>query len=261
MKNRILIFVLTLSVTLGFVVAFAKTSKAYSQTEPIVILQITSQDSFNQSYSFENGLSTLELNQFMNNAFRGGANASWQFTAYITLFNDISVNDFYFLINSVDGLQELSFESNSGNVDSFNDNLSYVYNSKNLTIDSVKYVYVVATGTTLLDVVINIGNNGYNQGYSDGYNQGYNQGETNGYNQGYSQGEDSGYTNGYNQGYLEGNNQDGNSLYDMILAVVDTPFRIFDYIFDFDVLGINIKNIVLSFSTVAIAIFVIKRFI
>lgn len=47
----------------------------------------------------------------------------------------------------------------------------------------------------------------------------------------------------------------------MILAVVDTPFRVFNYIFDFDVLGINIKNIVLSFATVAIAIFVIKRFI
>lgn len=64
----------------------------------------------------------------------------------------------------------------------------------------------------------------------------------------------------YQLGYQSALEND-DSLYDMILAVVDTPFRVFDNIFDFEVLGINIKNIVLSFATIAIAIFVIKRFI
>ena len=249
MKNKILIFVLTLSVTFGFVVAFAKTSKAYSQTEPIAELEIYGQSGFLQTYTYSNGISTIELNQYLKSSFNAGANASWDFTIYITLYQDVAINDFYLLFNNVEGIKELDFESESGYIATFTNNISYVYNSQNLDIDSVKYIYFVATGTSLLDVVVNIANNGYNQGYSEGYNQGYTQGETNGYNQ------------GYNQGYSEGINQEGNSLYDMVLAVVDTPFRVFNQIFDFDVLGINIKNIVLSFATIVIAIFVIKRFI
>ena len=260
MKNRFLIFVLTLSVTFVFVIAFAKTSKAYSLTEPIAELNVYGQNSFSQTYTFDNGISTIELNQYMKNAFNSGANASWDFTIYIRLYQDISIKDFYFLLNNVEGIEELVFETDDGDMAMFEDNISYIYNELNLNLNSVRYVYFVATGTSLLDVVVNIANNGYNQGYSEGYNQGYNQGETNGYNQGYSQGETNGYNQGYNQGYNKGTSGQ-NSLYDMVLAVVDTPFRVFNQIFDFEVLGINIKNIVLSFSTVAIAIFVIKRFI
>lgn len=260
MKNRILIFVLTLSVTLGFVVIFAKTSKAYSQTEPIAELEIQGQSGFLQTYTFPNGISSLELNQYIKSAFKAGANASWDFTVYISLYQDININDFYLLFNNVEGIKELDFENESGSIATFTNNISYVYNSQNLDIDSVNYIYFVATGTSLLDIVVNISNNGYSQGFSDGYNQGYNQGETNGYNQGYTQGEQNGYNQGYNDGYNKGTSGQ-NSLYDMVLAVVDTPFRVFNQIFDFDVLGINIKNIVLSFATVAIAIFVIKRFI
>lgn len=260
MKNKILIFVLTLAVTLGFAIAFAKSPKAYSPTEPIAELEIYGQSGFLQTYTFSNGISTIELNQYMNSAFNAGANASWDFTIYITLYQDITINDFYLLFNNVEGIKELDFESESGEIASFTDNISYVYNSQNLDIDIVKNIYFVASGTSLLDVVVNIANNGYNQGYSDGYNQGYDEGETNGYNQGYTQGETNGYNQGYNEGYNKGaSGQD--SLYDMVLAAVDTPFRVFNQIFDFDVLGINIKNIVLSFATVAIAIFVIKRFI
>lgn len=64
----------------------------------------------------------------------------------------------------------------------------------------------------------------------------------------------------YQLGYQSALEND-DSLYDMILAVVDTPFRVFNNIFDFEVLGINIKNIVLSFATIAISIFVVKRFL
>ena len=248
MKKRILIFVLTLSISLGFVVAFAKTSKAYSPTEPIAKLEIYGQSSFHLTYDYPDGISTIELNQYMKSAFNSGANASWEFTIYITLYQDVAIKDFYFLINSVEGISEITFESDLGDMATFDDNISYVYNSTNLDISNIKYVYFVASGTSLLDVVVNIANNGYNQGFSDGYNQGYNQGETNGYNQ------------GYNEGYNESASKQ-NSLYDMVLAVVDTPFRVFNQIFDFDILGINIKNIVLSFATVCIAIFVIKRFI
>lgn len=260
MKNKILIFVLTLAVTLGFAIAFAKSPKAYSQTEPISRLEIYGQNSFNLTYNYPNGISTIELNQYMKTAFNNGANASWDFIIYITLYQDISIDDFYFSLNNVEGLKELNFESDSGNTETFDDNISYVYNSLNLDIDRVKYIYFVASGTSLLDVVFNVANNGYNQGFSDGYNKGYGEGETNGYNQGFTQGETNGYNQGYNDGYNESASKQ-NSLYDMILSVVDTPFRVFNQIFDFDVLGINIKNIVLSFATVAIAIFVIKRFI
>lgn len=260
MKNRIIIFILTLSVTLGFAIAFAKTPKAYSQTEPIAELEIYGQSGFLQTYTFADGISTIELNQYMKSAFNAGANASWDFTIYLTLYRDIAIDDFYFLFNNVEGIKELDFERESGDISSFTDYISYVYNSQNLDIDSVKYIYFVASGTSLLDVVVNVANNGYNQGFADGYNKGYSKGETNGFNEGYSKGEDNGFNDGFNKGYNKGVGS-SNSLYDMVLAVVDTPFRVFNEIFDFDVLGINIKNIVLSFATVAIAIFVIKRFI
>lgn len=260
MKNRIIIFILTLSVTLGFAIAFAKTPKAYSQTEPIAELEIYGQSGFLQTYTFADGISTIELNQYMKSAFNAGANASWDFTIYLTLYRDIAIDDFYFLFNNVEGIKELDFERDLGDTATFTDNISYVYNSQNLDIDSVKYIYFVASGTSLLDVVVNVANNGYNQGFSDGYNKGYGKGEDKGFNEGYSKGEDKGFNDGFNKGYNKGASSQ-NSLYDMILAVVDTPFRVFNQIFDFDVLGINIKNIVLSFATVAIAIFVIKRFI
>lgn len=260
MKNRILIFILTLSVTLGVVVAFAKTSKAYSQTEPIAELEIYGQSGFLQTYTFSNGISTIELNQYMKSVFNAGANASWDFTIYLTLYRDITLDDFYLLFNNIEGIKEVDFENESGDIVSFIDNISYVYDSQNLDIDSVKYVYFVASGTSLLDVVVNVANNGYNQGFADGYNKGFSKGEDKGFNEGYTKGEDKGFNDGFDKGYKECAGSQ-NSLYDMVLGVVDTPFRVFNHIFDFDVLGINIKNIVLSFATIAIAIFVIKRFI
>lgn len=68
------------------------------------------------------------------------------------------------------------------------------------------------------------------------------------------------FNDGKDEGYLEGvENASENSLYNTIMAVVDTPFRIFNNIFDFEVLGVNIANVVMSFVTLIIVIYLGKK--
>lgn len=94
------------------------------------------------------------------------------------------------------------------------------------------------------------------------YEQGYTYGYSNGYNEGYAQGESSSYGNGYSTGYQKGIREaNQNSLYNMILAIVDTPIHIFKGIFDFNVLGINLTNFVLSLISILIVVWLLKFFL
>lgn len=94
------------------------------------------------------------------------------------------------------------------------------------------------------------------------YEQGYTYGYSNGYNQGYAEGESSSYGNGYSTGYQKGIREaNQNSLYNMILAIVDTPIHIFKGIFDFNVLGINLTNFVLSLISILIVVWLLKFFL
>lgn len=94
------------------------------------------------------------------------------------------------------------------------------------------------------------------------YEQGYLYGYSNGYNQGYAEGESSSYGSGYATGYQKGIREaNQNSLYNMILAIVDTPIHIFKGIFDFNVLGINLTNFVLSLISILIVVWLLKFFL
>ena len=162
----------------------------------------------------------------------------------------------------------------------------------------IQQVYIILDDITLptgvfLDFIKEEYNSGYNYGYNNGYfegqsdyeisihdkldsyyNNGYNTGLNTGYNNGYNEGYntaydsidtdsfyDNGYNEGYNKGYNTGLNESGsNVLGNALKVVVASPFDIFKRMFDFDIFGINIHNLVFSILTMFVAIWFIKKF-
>lgn len=76
-------------------------------------------------------------------------------------------------------------------------------------------------------------------------------------NQQYNQGLQAGYDKGYSAGISDGGN---NSFLSLITAVVDAPITAFTSLLNFDILGFNVKNVVLSLLTAALVIACIRFF-
>lgn len=103
---------------------------------------------------------------------------------------------------------------------------------------------------------------GYNTGYGSGYNDGTSDGFTSGYNDGFDDGTKSGYTSGYNKGYSDGSNVDQkNTLQGLFLTAFQSPFHLFQQMFDVNVLGINLGSLLASLIVLLVCAFVIKRLI
>lgn len=73
----------------------------------------------------------------------------------------------------------------------------------------------------------------------------------------YNQGQQAGYDKGYSAGISDGGN---NSFLSLITAVVDAPITAFTSLLNFDILGFNVKNVVLSLLTAALVIACIRFF-
>lgn len=73
----------------------------------------------------------------------------------------------------------------------------------------------------------------------------------------YNQGQQVGYESGYTAGIAAG---EGNSFLSLITAVVDAPITAFTSLLNFDILGFNVKNVVLSLLTAALVIACIRFF-
>lgn len=73
----------------------------------------------------------------------------------------------------------------------------------------------------------------------------------------YNQGQQVGYNEGYSAGISDGDN---NSFLSLITAVVDAPVKAFTSLLNFDILGFNVKNVVLSLLTAALVIACIRFF-
>lgn len=73
----------------------------------------------------------------------------------------------------------------------------------------------------------------------------------------YNQGQQAGYDSGYSAGITAGGK---NSFLSLITAVVDAPITAFTSLLNFDILGFNVKNVVLSLLTAALVIACIRFF-
>lgn len=97
----------------------------------------------------------------------------------------------------------------------------------------------------------------YNMGYADGSANGFDIG----YNQGYSEAFDGAFENGRTQGYAEGLNAgrlEKNTFFALITALIDAPLQAIYNAFDFEILGMNLRDFFLGLLSVAIIIFVIR---
>lgn len=136
-------------------------------------------------------------------------------------------------------------------------------------------------------------NSGYNTGVNDGktvqgelnqterediYEQGFNQGQTDyisnilpskeqtAYNNGFNQGQTAYINNtlpikeqtAYNKGYYEAMAENTNSFDSLLTAIFDVPVKTITGLLDFDLLGTNIKNLVLSFFSLAVIITIVR---
>lgn len=99
----------------------------------------------------------------------------------------------------------------------------------------------------------------YNLGYQEGSIAGRELGEKIGYDHGYSEGRAQGYKQGESYGYNQGL-QDANqyTFLGLITSVVDAPLQVFSTMFDFEILGINMKSFFLSLLTACIILTIFK---
>lgn len=93
------------------------------------------------------------------------------------------------------------------------------------------------------------------------YNQGYQDGLLAEQNNIYQQGREDGFSGGYNQGYVEGiEAASNNNFFTLIGAAVDVPITALTSLLNFTFLGVNLLAFVTSILTLALIIFVIKKF-
>lgn len=101
--------------------------------------------------------------------------------------------------------------------------------------------------------------NGYNNGYDAGYDAGLSDGDTAGYNRGYRWGYGLGYDNGETVGRAAGiASANDYTFLGLIGAVIDAPIQAFTGLLDFNVLGVNMRNFLISLFSISIVFVIIK---
>lgn len=94
--------------------------------------------------------------------------------------------------------------------------------------------------------------------FGDAYDSGYNAGLDAGYNNGYEAGLSAGDNQGFNRGYQLGLSQ-SNTFTGLLSAVFDVPVRTFFGMLNFDLLGINMANFVMSIFTLCLVIVLLRK--
>lgn len=94
-----------------------------------------------------------------------------------------------------------------------------------------------------------------NVNFTERLNQAKEESYNNGYNQGYTEGKDYGYNIGYNQGV---NDTDKFTFSSLLNAIFYAPLKAFISIFNFEILGVNVLNIISFLFTMLIAIGIIR---
>lgn len=96
-------------------------------------------------------------------------------------------------------------------------------------------------------------------GYNNGYDNGVTNGSKDGYNTGYDDGYKKGNLTGYSVGYDKGVNDAGNYTFTGLLsAVIDTPIKYFQSLFNFEFLGINLSAFLTGLFTLCVIVTIVK---
>lgn len=138
---------------------------------------------------------------------------------------------------------------------------------------SINLISTTASMTPEQEEFYNLGfENGKTEGYNNGYTEGSAKGNEEGYNNGYTDGVNSvdtqeyynngfknGKTEGYNKGYTDGvAGANDYSFTGLIGAVIDVPVNTFKNLFNFNLLGVNILNLITALFTLCVIVVIIK---
>lgn len=177
----------------------------------------------------------------------GGVNPYYLFLQHDYIYCDLLLNNnrFYYLNKTFNNSTfTLNFSNNSSLSTTATVLITPSYMQFNYTgLTSFNFSF------SLLDKMDN-----YQVGFADGYSSA-NVNNTNSYNTGYS----SGYNSGYNVGYGDGLDlaEDGTFLV-LLSSVVEAPFKAFLDMFDFEILGYNMKSFLGALISLSLALFVIR---
>jgi len=126
----------------------------------------------------------------------------------------------------------------------YNDSDSGYWTSARLT----ERTYYLPEGSLSSDTYYQTG---YSNGYNDGYTDGIDENQTTIYNNGYQ----TGYNNGYSSGQNDANTY---TFANLIGAAFDVPIDAFKSAFNYNVLGINLKDFFFAILTFGIVIFIVR---
>lgn len=133
------------------------------------------------------------------------------------------------------------------------ENVIYPVIVKKITI---AYNFPIQTQNTDIGRFSIITNNaGFQEGYAAGWNDGRIDGTTEAYDNGYAVGESNGYQKGYKAGFESTKNGDWKHL---ISAVVETPVNTLMSLFNFEILGLDMRIAIASIITISVVIIIIK---
>lgn len=122
----------------------------------------------------------------------------------------------------------------------------------NLQVKAVKIGFGRASDTLDGTVIVHSGQ------YRNGYANGYNDGETAGFSDGVKFGKKDGYEAGYNEGYSYGMNVSDGGFIKLLSATIDAPVKAFTSLLNFEVLGVNMKDFVLSILTLMFVLTIVR---
>lgn len=176
-------------------------------------------------------------------------------------FNDIPIEIFALNMFGYENAI-VNIYDNKGNIYSkIIDNIDFTINQEILRNNSIK-------GNTITKVVIKPndannmlslnGNNMYTSSYNKGYNEAKQQYESQ--IEQLEQEKQQAYIEGKTEGYQQGANTQ-NTLYNMVIAVADTPINIFKQIFNFNILGLDISGFIFGLISLIIIVWLIKKII
>lgn len=100
----------------------------------------------------------------------------------------------------------------------------------------------------------------YDDGYADGLVTGLRASNDDAYRSGYEYGEDVGYSNGFTAGKREGLTITENGDWrDLMLSVVEAPINTFQSLFNFEILGLDMRAAFGAILTVCVLLIVVKK--
>ena len=268
----------------GYVQFTAIDSSGTSQGSLNVPGQSTSHWSFDDliEYNILQSGGILNMEELQNIP---GYNSNYRYNIG-ALFNHLPTNSFYMYITNMNNVEI--------RISDYNDNIC------NLYVNANEYIFTSSSITDLVPLFqneiysINIINYNSNSDTTNGQINGSNN-SLNAYNNGYADAKRSlsyyeqelenlekqnnnlqnqlnetieeknqiyndRYNDGYQHGYEIGANSN-NALYNMVIAVADTPISIFKNIFNFNILGIDISGFVFGIISLIIIIWLIKKII